>query len=42
MKFELLKAIFADLGTNPLLIQAAGGNTSLKQDGILRIKASGT
>jgi rhamnose utilization protein RhaD (predicted bifunctional aldolase and dehydrogenase) len=29
------------MGSNPMLIQASGGNTSLKQDGILYVKASG-
>lgn len=32
----------ARIGSNPLLIQGPGGNTSLKEDGILWIKASGT
>ena len=30
------------IGSNPLLVQGAGGNTSIKQDGIMWIKASGT
>jgi rhamnose utilization protein RhaD (predicted bifunctional aldolase and dehydrogenase) len=43
-KVELadLRALSARIGSDPLLIQGAGGNTSLKADGILWIKASGT
>ncbi|MGE0004365.1 MAG: class II aldolase/adducin family protein [Parvibaculaceae bacterium] len=37
-----LKALSAEIGADPLLVQAAGGNTSLKQDGVMWIKASGT
>ncbi|MEX4005864.1 class II aldolase/adducin family protein [Neoaquamicrobium sediminum] len=37
-----LRALSARIGSDPLLIQGAGGNTSLKADGILWIKASGT
>jgi rhamnose utilization protein RhaD (predicted bifunctional aldolase and dehydrogenase) len=37
-----LKILSAKLGADPLLVQAAGGNTSLKQNGKLWIKASGT
>ncbi len=32
----------ARLGQNPLLVQGPGGNTSIKRDGLLWIKASGT
>ena len=32
----------AKCGQDPLLVQAAGGNTSLKADGLLWVKASGT
>lgn len=39
---EALRNISATLGSDPLLVQAAGGNTSLKRDGIMWIKASGT
>ncbi len=39
---QLLRHVSAHLGANPLLVQAAGGNTSLKQDGVMWIKASGT
>jgi rhamnose utilization protein RhaD (predicted bifunctional aldolase and dehydrogenase) len=37
-----LKALSARVGADPLLVQAAGGNTSLKRDGVMWIKASGT
>ena len=37
-----LKRLSACVGADPLLVQAAGGNTSLKQDGVMWIKASGT
>jgi rhamnose utilization protein RhaD (predicted bifunctional aldolase and dehydrogenase) len=37
-----LKALSARVGANPLLVQAAGGNTSLKQGDVMWIKASGT
>ncbi len=37
-----LKKLSARAGADPLLVQAAGGNTSLKQNGVMRIKASGT
>jgi rhamnose utilization protein RhaD (predicted bifunctional aldolase and dehydrogenase) len=36
-----LSAFSARIGKNPLLVQAAGGNTSLKKEGVLYIKASG-
>lgn len=39
---DALRKLSARIGKNPLLVQAAGGNTSLKQDGIMWIKASGT
>lgn len=39
---EELRAISTRLGVDPLLVQAAGGNTSLKLDGVMWIKASGT
>jgi rhamnose utilization protein RhaD (predicted bifunctional aldolase and dehydrogenase) len=39
---DALRALSASLGADPLLVQAAGGNTSLKQDGVMWIKASGT
>jgi len=37
-----LKHLSARVGSDPLLVQAAGGNTSLKTDGVMWIKASGT
>ncbi|PLP58315.1 class II aldolase [Mesorhizobium loti] len=37
-----LKTLSAHIGNDPLLTQGAGGNTSLKVDGTLWIKASGT
>lgn len=37
-----LRAFSARIGSDPLLTQGAGGNTSLKDDGVLWIKASGT
>jgi rhamnose utilization protein RhaD (predicted bifunctional aldolase and dehydrogenase) len=40
--FQALRAVSARLGNDPLLVQAAGGNTSIKQDGVMWIKASGT
>lgn len=41
-EMQALKALSAKVGADPLLVQAAGGNTSLKQDGVMWIKASGT
>jgi rhamnose utilization protein RhaD (predicted bifunctional aldolase and dehydrogenase) len=38
---EALNRFSAALGRDPEQVQAAGGNTSLKQDGILWVKASG-
>jgi rhamnose utilization protein RhaD (predicted bifunctional aldolase and dehydrogenase) len=37
-----LRRLSARAGADPLLVQAAGGNTSLKRDGVMWIKASGT
>lgn len=39
---ENLSQLSAHIGADSLLVQAAGGNTSLKQDGVMWIKASGT
>lgn len=39
---DRLRRLSARVGAEPLLVQAAGGNTSLKDDGIMWIKASGT
>lgn len=41
-EFAALIQLSEELGRDPLRTQAAGGNTSLKRDGILWIKASGT
>jgi rhamnose utilization protein RhaD (predicted bifunctional aldolase and dehydrogenase) len=41
-EFRALRALSAALGADPLRTQGAGGNTSIKQDGVMRIKASGT
>jgi rhamnose utilization protein RhaD (predicted bifunctional aldolase and dehydrogenase) len=41
-EFAALKKLSARLGADPLLVQAAGGNTSLKHEGAMWIKASGT
>jgi rhamnose utilization protein RhaD (predicted bifunctional aldolase and dehydrogenase) len=35
-----LARVSAELGSNRLLVQAAGGNTSIKDDGVLWVKAS--
>lgn len=37
-----LRALSARIGADPLLIQAAGGNTSVKEGDVMWIKASGT
>ncbi len=42
LEFQSLRTLSAQLGADPLLVQAAGGNTSIKQDGTMWIKASGT
>lgn len=41
-EFSALKAAAVRLGTNPLQIQGPGGNVSLKADGQMLVKASGT
>jgi rhamnose utilization protein RhaD (predicted bifunctional aldolase and dehydrogenase) len=38
---QALARASARLGADPLQVQAAGGNTSLKEDGVLWVKASG-
>jgi len=38
---EALARVSAELGSNRLLVQAAGGNTSVKVDDVLWVKASG-
>ena len=40
-EIRLLLSLSARIGRNPLLAQASSGNTSLKRDGVLWIKASG-
>lgn len=40
--FAAFRALSAKLGRDPLRVQGAGGNTSIKADGALWIKASGT
>ncbi|MFN4143067.1 class II aldolase/adducin family protein [Aestuariivirga sp.] len=42
VELEKLRALSARVGADPLLVQAAGGNTSLKEPGVMWIKASGT
>jgi rhamnose utilization protein RhaD (predicted bifunctional aldolase and dehydrogenase) len=39
---DQLRALSARVGADPLLVQAAGGNSSLKDQGVMWIKASGT
>lgn len=41
-ELQALRVLSASVGADPRLVQGAGGNTSLKQDGLLWIKASGT
>ena len=41
-EFADLQKISARIGADPLLIQGAGGNTSIKQGDVMWIKASGT
>jgi rhamnose utilization protein RhaD (predicted bifunctional aldolase and dehydrogenase) len=38
----LLRVWSSKFGNDPLLVQGAGGNTSIKDDGVMWIKASGT
>ncbi len=40
-ELERLRQLSARVGSNPLLVQASNGNTSIKLDGILWIKGSG-
>lgn len=42
VELDRLRALSAKVGSDPLLVQAAGGNTSLKDQGVMWIKASGT
>ncbi|WP_161599868.1 class II aldolase/adducin family protein [Roseibium sediminis] len=41
-EFQALIETSARLGSNPLQVQGAGGNTSLESDGAMWVKASGT
>lgn len=41
-EFKALRHLSAKVGSDPLLVQAAGGNTSIKDEGVMWIKASGT
>jgi rhamnose utilization protein RhaD (predicted bifunctional aldolase and dehydrogenase) len=41
-EFRALREVSARIGADPLLVQGAGGNTSIKQGDVLWIKASGT
>ena len=41
-EFPALRKLSAALGADPLRTQGAGGNTSIKRDGVMWIKASGT
>lgn len=41
-ELALLKSLSAQIGSDPLLIQGAGGNTSIKEGAVMWIKASGT
>ena len=42
VELNRLRTLSARVGSDPLLVQAAGGNTSLKDGGVMWIKASGT
>lgn len=42
VELDRLRILSARVGSDPHLVQAAGGNTSLKSEGIMWIKASGT
>jgi rhamnose utilization protein RhaD (predicted bifunctional aldolase and dehydrogenase) len=41
-ELDALRALSAEAGSDIRMVQAAGGNTSVKQDGVMWIKASGT
>jgi rhamnose utilization protein RhaD (predicted bifunctional aldolase and dehydrogenase) len=41
-EWDALLALSERIGRNPSLVQGPGGNTSLKRDGVMWIKASGT
>ena len=42
MEFKRLAKLAFDLGNDPLQVQGAGGNVSLKEDGLIYVKSSGT
>ena len=42
LEFQQFCELSAEIGKNPLLVQGAGGNTSIKEGGLLWVKASGT
>jgi rhamnose utilization protein RhaD (predicted bifunctional aldolase and dehydrogenase) len=42
LELNALRRLSASIGADPALTQAAGGNTSVKRDGTMWIKASGT
>ena len=35
VELDRLRALSAKVGSDPLLVQAAGGNTSLKDEGVM-------
>ena len=41
-EYAALREYAARIGADPLLVQGAGGNVSIKRDGVLWVKASGT
>ena len=41
-EFAALRKVSAEIGADPMLIQSAGGNTSIKDGDVMWIKASGT
>ena len=41
-EYKALRELSTRIGSDPLQVQGAGGNTSLKTDGLMWIKASGT
>lgn len=42
LDFQSFKRFSGELGADEMLVQGAGGNTSIKLDGVLWVKASGT
>ncbi|MFK5978718.1 MAG: class II aldolase/adducin family protein [Rhizobiaceae bacterium] len=41
-EFAALRKVSAEIGADPMLVQSAGGNTSIKDGDVMWIKASGT